>query len=93
MRIPCPFCGLRSHEEFTYGGDAGLVRPDPARGDAEAAFADYVYLRTNPMGLHRELWFHGAGCQSWLVLERDTVTHAVGRCFAAVERPPSKADS
>ncbi len=91
MRIHCPFCGPRSHEEFSYGGDATLVRPDAARDDAEAAFADYVYLRSNPMGPHRELWYHGAGCHSWLVVERDTRTHAIGTSVPAspVELAPS----
>jgi sarcosine oxidase subunit delta len=25
----------------------------------------------------RELWFHTAGCHSWLVVTRDTRTHAI----------------
>ncbi len=37
----------------------------------------YVYLRDNPAGAHRELWYHGAGCQAWLAVERDTLTHAI----------------
>jgi sarcosine oxidase subunit delta len=79
MRIPCPYCGLRSNEEFTYYGDATLRRPDVAAADADAESAvyDYVYLRNNPAGLHRELWFHAAGCHAWLVVERDTRTHAI----------------
>jgi sarcosine oxidase subunit delta len=36
-----------------------------------------VYLRDNPAGLHRELWFHAAGCHSWLVVERDTRNHEI----------------
>jgi sarcosine oxidase subunit delta len=79
MRIPCPHCGERGHEEFAYYGDATLVRPDPVAADAERAFADYVYLRDNPAGVHRELWYHAQGCQSWLVVERDTRTHELGR--------------
>jgi sarcosine oxidase subunit delta len=27
----------------------------------------------------RELWYHGAGCTSWLRVERDTVTHDILR--------------
>jgi sarcosine oxidase subunit delta len=84
MRIPCPYCGTRSHEEFSYLGDATLRRPEapaPADGADEAtvrdAFCDYVYLRDNPAGLHRELWFHTMGCHAWLVVERDTRTHAI----------------
>jgi sarcosine oxidase subunit delta len=77
MLIPCPYCGPRIHEEFTYLGDATLQRPDPAAPDAEAAYVDYVYVRQNPTGAHRELWFHAAGCHAWLVVERDTRTHAI----------------
>jgi len=77
MRLPCPFCGPRDAREFTYLGDATLRRPDPAAEDAMAAFHDYVYLRDNPAGAHREYWQHVLGCRSWLVVTRDTRTHAV----------------
>lgn len=83
MRIPCPHCGPRGHDEFAYYGDATAVRPDPARPDAERAFCDYVYLRDNPAGVHRELWYHAQGCQTWLIVERDTRTHAIGRVVQA----------
>ncbi len=88
MRIPCPCCGLRSHEEFVYYGDATLVRPDPKAADAEDAFAEYVYIRDNPAGRHRELWFHQGGCHEWLVVTRNTVTHAVeGAEFSRAGEP------
>lgn len=78
MRIKCPYCGERDAEEFSYLGAAGLKRPDPASANAAEAFHDYVYLRDNPAGPHAELWYHRAGCRSWLVVERDTRTHAIG---------------
>jgi sarcosine oxidase subunit delta len=34
-------------------------------------------MRDNPAGVHRELWYHGAGCQAWLAVERDTRTHTI----------------
>jgi methylglutamate dehydrogenase subunit B len=34
-------------------------------------------MRDNPAGAHSELWYHGAGCQAWLAVDRDTRTHAV----------------
>jgi methylglutamate dehydrogenase subunit B len=77
MRIPCPHCGLRDVREFTYLGDATPQRPDPDAADAVYRFNTYVYLRDNPAGAHRELWYHGAGCQAWLAVERDTRTHAI----------------
>lgn len=75
MRIPCPYCGERDSHEFAYLGPAGLERP--AAEASEADWYDYVYLRDNPAGLHRELWYHAGGCRSWLEVERDTKTHAI----------------
>jgi sarcosine oxidase subunit delta len=73
--ITCPHCGRRPTEEFTIRGDATLRRPDPAA--PEKAWTDYVFIRENPMGRHKEFWHHQYGCRRWLIVERDTVTHAV----------------
>jgi sarcosine oxidase subunit delta len=84
MRIPCPFCGERDGEEFQVLGEAAGPRPDPTGADAEARFVDYVHLRDNPAGPHREYWYHAAGCRRWLVVSRDTRDHAVlGLAIAA----------
>jgi heterotetrameric sarcosine oxidase delta subunit len=84
MRIPCPFCGVRDASEFTYLGDASLKRPDPSSPSAERAFYEYVYLRDNPAGPHREFWHHVSGCRSWLIVTRDTRNHEIlGAEFAA----------
>lgn len=78
MIIPHPLLGPRDAQEFVYLGDAALLaRPDGMAEGAEAAFCDYLYLRDNPAGLHRELWFHEQGDRSWLVITRNTVTHAI----------------
>ena len=78
MIINHPHLGPRDASEFTILGDASLInRPDWQAGDADDAFYTYQYLRDNPAGLHRELWFHEQGDRSWLVVTRDTVTHAV----------------
>lgn len=79
MHLHCPHCGPRGHEEFAYHGDANVRRPDPGAADAAQAFDRYAHLRDNPAGPHRELWYHGQGCQAWLVVERDTLTHEVTR--------------
>jgi methylglutamate dehydrogenase subunit B len=83
MRIPCPHCGPRPHDEFTYYGDATVRRPPAVGPDAEAVFYDYVYVRDNPFGLHRELWFHQGGCHEWLVVERDTRNHEIAGAVPA----------
>ncbi len=75
MRIACPFCGPRENGEFSYLGDAKPKRPGPEAG--EDAVYDYVYLRDNPSGLHRELWYHGGGCHKWLVVTRNTRMHEI----------------
>jgi heterotetrameric sarcosine oxidase delta subunit len=76
LLITCPHCGPRDHSEFSYGGDAAVVRPDPATVSDEA-WAAYIYLRDNPKGPHRELWQHTAGCRAWITVARDTLTHAI----------------
>ncbi|MEZ5815637.1 MAG: sarcosine oxidase subunit delta [Hyphomicrobiaceae bacterium] len=76
MRIPCPYCGTRGHDEFAYLGDATTERPSAADAAADA-WHDYVYLRDNPSGVHRELWQHVSGCRAWLVVTRDMRTHVI----------------
>lgn len=84
MLIPHPLLGPRDAREFTYLGDAALIdRPDGMADGAAEAFADYVYLRDNPAGKHRELWYHEYGDRSWLVVTRDTVTHQILRADLA----------
>lgn len=78
MLIPHPLLGPRDAAEFTYLGDAALLeRPNWQANDAPEAFHDHVYLRDNPAGPHRELWFHEQGDRSWLVVTRDTRTHEI----------------
>ena len=78
MIINHPLLGPRDAQEFVYLGDANLInRPDGMAAGAEDAFHDYLYLRDNPAGLHRELWYHEQGDRSWLVVTRNTVTHEI----------------
>ncbi len=78
MIIDHPLLGPRDAQEFTYLGDASLIdRPDWQATDAAEQFFDYQYLRDNPAGLHKELWFHEMGDRSWLVVTRNTLTHEI----------------
>lgn len=78
MIINHPLLGPRDSAEFTYLGDANLInRPDWQADTAAQQFHDYAYLRDNPAGLHRELWFHEGGDRSMLVVTRDTTTHEI----------------
>lgn len=81
LRINCPFCGERDHGEFTYGGDASIAYP-PLDAPLEA-WVEGVYVRSNPKGAHRERWQHSDGCRLWLIVERDTLTHAITRVSPA----------
>ena len=76
MLIPCPNCGPRDVEEFSYLGDATVKRPKESDLRQEAWNA-YVYDRANPRGPHTEYWQHAHGCRHILIVERDTATHAV----------------
>ncbi len=76
MRITCPNCGERDRREFYYQGDA--IALDRPAGDAgPEVWDDYLHNRNNPAGETRDLWFHEGGCRAWIVVERNTVTHAV----------------
>jgi heterotetrameric sarcosine oxidase delta subunit len=82
MLINCPHCGLRGNQEFVYRGDATVQRPAlgaPDAGDTRIsdAWMDYVYLRDNPPGRHREFWYHATGCRAWLIVTRDVSTHEI----------------
>ncbi len=79
MRIACPYCGERGNEEFAYHGDAAVTRPRDGGAAPSQAWTDYVYLRENASGLHRELWYHASGCQSWLVVTRDLRNHEIAQ--------------
>ena len=85
MLIKCPYCGLRPSEEFTYLGDASVVRPSSGDPASMNRWFDYVYLRDNPKGRMHEYWHHGGGCRSWLVVERDTATHEIFSSITARE--------
>ena len=78
MIIPHPYLGPRDASEFVYKGDAELVfRPERVEPVDYDAFHDYLYLRQNPAGIHKELWYHEYGDRSWLVVTRNTQTHEI----------------
>ena len=78
MLIPCPHCGTRPVEEFTFLGDANVQRPTNLD---DPNWSSYVYERDNPRGKIDEFAHHSGGCRAWLVVSRDTKTHEV---FGAV---------
>jgi sarcosine oxidase subunit delta len=77
MRIPCPLCGIRDALEFTWGGEADVVRPQNPQACSDEAWAAYLFIRKNPRGGTYERWCHTYGCGQWFSVRRDTVTHVV----------------
>ena len=75
LRIPCPWCGTRDESEFRFGGESHIERPGLEVSDAE--WADYLFNRENPKGLHYERWCHIYGCGQWFNIARDTYTHEI----------------
>ncbi|MEM1428759.1 MAG: sarcosine oxidase subunit delta [Pseudomonadota bacterium] len=76
MRIDCPVCGPRDLREFTPKG-AACYATRPEGEEWSEAWHEHLHLRENPAGRSEELWYHGAGCSAWLIVERDTRTHEI----------------
>ncbi len=86
LRITCPWCGTRDESEFRFGGESHVERPGLEVSDAE--WADYLFNRENPMGLHYERWCHTYGCSQWFNVVRDTVTHEIHAVYKmGIEKP------
>lgn len=88
LLIPCPFCGPRDEIEFRCGGQSHIVRPGPAEAVTDQAWADYLFSRDNPRGVHFERWVHVAGCRTWFNIARDTATHEVRAVYAMGDPKP-----
>lgn len=87
LLIHCPYCGVRPEVEFRGGGEAHIARPaDPSQmGDED--WAEFLFFRSNPKGLHTERWLHLHGCQRWFNAVRDTVSDRFRQTYRAGEQP------
>ena len=77
LEIKCPYCGKRSQNEFSYGGDASVKRPQLGKEISDKEGDDFVYFRSNLRGKHSELWHHVSGCRQWFKVLRNTATHEI----------------
>ncbi|ARU23856.1 hypothetical protein RSSE_c3477 [Ralstonia solanacearum] len=77
LLIECPWWGPRAESEFTCGGEADIVRPVANENMSDREWGDYVFMRENKRGLHREQWLHTQGCRRWFKVERDTLTYEI----------------
>jgi heterotetrameric sarcosine oxidase delta subunit len=90
LLIECPHCGPRDEIEFSYGGEAHIRRPEDPSGVDDAAWADYLFMRSNSKGDYLERWCHSEGCRRWFNLRRDTLSHAITAVYGACDPPPAK---
>lgn len=88
LQIDCPWCGDRDETEFGYGGEAHLALPPEPQRQSDAAWADYLFMRRNPKGLHFERWVHTYGCRRWFNVARDTATDRIHAVYRMGQRPP-----
>lgn len=88
LLISCPWCGARDETEFHCGGEAHIARPRHPSSLSDDAWADYLFMRTNPKGLHLERWRHVHGCGRWFNVARDTVSDAIVAVYRMGESAP-----
>ena len=89
LLIECPWCGARDEQDFSYGGEAHIVRPKQPEKLSDAEWADYLFMRKNPKGEHLERWVCN-GCRRWFNVRRDTVSHEISAVYKMGEKPPLK---
>lgn len=87
--IDCPYCGRRDQSEFAYAGEAHIARPQNAAELSDAEWAEYVFMRTNPKGLHAERWWHATGCRKFFNMLRSTATDRIHAVYRIGEAPPA----
>ncbi len=88
LLIPCPWCGPRPENEFHNAGEAHIVRPHDADAVDDAAWADFLYMRTNTKGVHAERWRHIHGCGRFFNCKRDTVSDRIIATYKPGETAP-----
>ncbi len=89
--INCPWCGMRDEEEFAYGGEAHIVRPENPDALSDEEWAEYLFMRQNRKGAYLERWNHAHGCRRWFNAQRDTATHEFSAVYKMGETPPKGA--
>lgn len=89
LLIHCPYCRMeRPESEFRYGGEAHIARPADPSVVTDAAWAEFLYMRANPKGVHVERWRHVHGCGRFFNSVRDTVTDRILATYKAGEPRP-----
>ena len=86
--IYCPYCEeMREEEEYSYTGEAHIERPKDPASLSDEAWGDYLFFRTNPRGIHHEMWYHAAGCRRYFNATRDTHSYKIHETYKMGELP------
>ena len=89
LLIRCPYCRMdRPESEFRYGGEAHIARPAKPSAMSDTEWADFLYMRTNPKGIHVERWRHIHGCGRFFNSVRDTVSDRILATYKPGEPRP-----
>ena len=92
LLIHCPYCEMaRPEVEFRYAGEAHIGRPLDPSTQSDAEWAQFLYLRSNPKGVHFERWHHVHGCARFFNAARDTVSDRILTTYKAGEPKPDLA--
>ena len=91
LLLTCPWCGARDETEYSYGGEAHIIRPPRPAELSDDQWADYLFMRSNPKGTHHERWVHSQGCRRWFNVERHTVSHVITAIYDIGKAPPKTA--
>jgi sarcosine oxidase subunit delta len=65
-----------------------VVRPADPGSVSDADWADFLYNRTNPRGIHAERWRHTHGCDRFFNCIRDTVNDQIVGTYRPGEPRP-----
>ncbi|MDG1311999.1 MAG: sarcosine oxidase subunit delta [Porticoccaceae bacterium] len=88
LLIHCPHCGEgREEEEFSYSGEAHIVRPLAPQDLNDREWGDYLFFRKNPRGIHHEMWYHAVGCRRYFYATRDTLSYEILETYIVGEKP------
>jgi sarcosine oxidase subunit delta len=89
LLIHCPYCDDTLPElEFAYAGEAHIARPTDPMSLSDEEWRDFLYIRSNPRGLHAERWRHIHGCGRFFNALRDTVSDKFSSTYKAGKPRP-----
>jgi sarcosine oxidase, subunit delta len=88
LLIACPYCGPRPENEFRYGGEAHMARPQRPSDWDDTAWTEFLYFRSNLKGRHAERWRHIHGCARFFNCVRDTVSDKIVATYKVGEPRP-----